>query len=168
MEAASTALQDSSADAVGPREDSRTSLSPAEAVSRELADVKTKIGKTETDIDKVALLIEALEKVEDANTLTPQQSSKLAYLRQEKTDLRQKETDLRQEKTALLQKEARLEALAASTGSKASAGPGKTSARGASRYGQRVQLISRVHAREECGLMFQPLPHPPYLFAFYI
>jgi uncharacterized protein YlxW (UPF0749 family) len=135
-------------------------------VSRELADVKTKIGKTETDIDKVALLIEALEKVEDANTLTPQQSSKLAYLRQEKTDLRQKETDLRQketdlrqketdlrqEKTALLQKEARLEALAASTGSKASAGPGKTSARGASRYGQRVQLISRVHAREECGL----------------
>jgi len=161
MEAASTALQDSSADAVGPREDSRTSLSPAEAVSRELADVKTKIGKTETDIDKVALLIEALEKVEDANTLTPQQSSKLAYLRQEKKDLRQKETDLRQEK-------ARLEALAASTGSKASAGPGKTSARGASRYGQRVQLISRVHAREECGLMFQPLPHPPYLFAFYI
>ena len=152
MEAASTALQDSSADAVGPREDSRKSLSPAEAVSRELADVKTKIGKTETDIDKVALLIEALEKVEDANTLTPQQSSKLAYLRQEKTDLRQKETDLRQEKTALLQKEARLEALAASTGSKASAGPGKTSARGASRYGQRVQLISRVHAREECGL----------------
>jgi hypothetical protein len=80
MEAASTALQDSSADAVGPREDSRKSLSPAEAVSRELADVKTKIGKTETDIDKVALLIEALEKVEDANTLTPQQSSKLAYL----------------------------------------------------------------------------------------
>jgi hypothetical protein len=137
-------------------------------VSRELADVKTKIGKTETDIDKVALLIEALEKVEDANTLTPQQSSKLAYLRQKETDLRQKEPDLRQEKTALLQKEARLEALAASTGSKASAGPGKTSARGASRYGQRVQLISRVHAREECGLMFQPLPHPPYLFAFYI
>ena len=121
--------------------------------------MKTKIGKTETDIDKVALLIEALEKVEDANTLTPQQSSKLAYLRQKETALRQKETDLRQEKTdlrqektALLQKEARLEALAASTGSKASADPGKTSARGASRYEQRFQLISRVRAREECGL----------------
>jgi predicted nucleic acid-binding Zn-ribbon protein len=102
-------------------------------VSRELAEVKTKIGKTETDIDKVALLIEALEKFEDADTLTPQQSNKLAYLRQEKKDLRQKETDLRQEK-------ARLEALAASTGRKASAGPGKTSARGASRYEQRAQL----------------------------
>jgi hypothetical protein len=88
-------------------------------VPRELADVKTKIGKTEAEIDKVALLIEALEKFEDADTLTPQQSSKLAYLRQEKKDLRQKETDLRQEK-------ARLEALAASTGSKASADPGKT------------------------------------------
>ena len=116
-------------------------------MSRELADVKTKIGKTEADIDKVALLIEALEKFEDADTLTPQQSSKLAYLRQKKnylrqnkTDLRQNETDLRQKKNNLRQEKARLEALAASTGSKASAGPGKTSTRGASRYEQRAQL----------------------------
>ena len=111
-------------------------------MSRELAEVKTKIGKTEADIDKVALLIEALEKFEDADTLTPQQSNKLAYLRQKEKDLRQKENNLRQKETDLRQEKARLEALAASTGSKASAGPGKTSARGASRYEQRVQLFS--------------------------
>ncbi len=105
-------------------------------MSRELADVKTKIGKTEADIgkteadiDKVALLIEGLEKFEDTDTLTPQQSSKLAYLRQEKSNLSQEKTALFQELNNLRQKEARLEALAASTGSKASADPGKTSAR---------------------------------------
>ncbi len=70
-------------------------------MSRELADVKTKIGKTETEIDKAALLIEALEKFENANTLTPQQSVRLAYLRQEETDLRQEKKDLRQKETVL-------------------------------------------------------------------
>ena len=34
-------------------------------MSRELADVKAKIVKTEAEIDKAALLIEALEKFED-------------------------------------------------------------------------------------------------------
>ena len=82
-----------------------------------------KIAKTETEIDKVALLIEGLEVFEDANALTPQQSSKLAHLRLEKTALRQKENNLRQEK-------ARLDAQTALMGSKASADPGKTSARG--------------------------------------
>ena len=140
-------------------------------------EVKAKISETEAEIKEVSEAIkEASEAVKKLGVpLTSEDKDTLAYLRQkesnlsqEKKDLRQKENNLRQEKTALLQKEARLEALAASTGSKASAGPGKTSARGASRYGQRVQLISRVHAREKCGLMFQPLPHPPYLFAFYI
>ncbi len=81
-------------------------MSPAEAVSRELADIKTKISETETEIDKAAQLIEPLEKLENANTLTPQQSAKLAYLRQKETALIQKETALRQ-------KEARLDVLSA-------------------------------------------------------
>ncbi len=93
-------LQESSADAIGPSEDWRTLFS-AEAVSRELADVKAKIGKTEADIDKAALLIEALEKFEDASTLTPQQSVRLAYLRQEKTELRQDLKELRQKEARL-------------------------------------------------------------------
>jgi hypothetical protein len=103
-----TEPQDSSADATGPSEDWRTLFS-AEAVSRELANVKATIVKTEAEIDKAALLIEALEKFEDASTLTPQQSVRLAYLRKEKTELRQKDFDLRQDLKELRQKEARLD-----------------------------------------------------------
>ena len=124
-------------------------------------EVKAKISETEAEIKEVSEAIkEASEAIKKLGVpLTSEDRDTLAYLRQEKSNLSQKETallqkenNLRQEKTALLQKEARLEALAASTGSKASADPGKTSARVASRYEQRVQLISRVHAREECGL----------------
>ena len=129
-------------------------------------EVKAKISEAETLIKEASEAIKKL--VAKGVPLSSEDRDTLAYLRQKESNLRQEKTALLQKLNNLRQKEARLEALAASTGSKASAGPGKTSARGASRYGQRVQLISRVHAREKCGLMFQPLPHPPYLFAFYI
>ena len=121
-------------------------------------EVKAKISETETEIKEVS---EAIKKL--GVPLSTEDKDTLAYLRQKESNLSQEKKDLRQKENNLRQEKARLEALAAaSTGSKASAGPGKTSARGASRYEQRVQLISRVHVREECELMFHAAAPPFY------
>ena len=90
---------------------------------KELTGVMEKIDKTETEINEVSEAIKRLV-AEKGAPLSSEDKDTLAYLRQKETDLRQKETALRQELNNLRQKEARLEALAASTGSKASADPG--------------------------------------------
>jgi chromosome segregation ATPase len=88
-------------------------------------EVKAKISETEAEIKEVS---EAIKKL--GVPLSSEDKDTLAYLRQKESNLSQEKKDLRQKENNLRQEKARLEALAASTGSKASADPGKTSARG--------------------------------------